>query len=785
MPKSPDRLLTDDRRIFDRADCRYDRVVSATGGGFADGVMRVELRLASGRHASLSVEAVADGTLRLKVWSGRARFEETSPMIAVEELPPQQARYRETEDAFTFAAGKHRFRVEREPFAAYLFDTDGHVFWRVETQDQMVAPPLGLRASPQGEHPFLSWRIENDERLFGLGEKFNKVEKTGTRTTIWTADTCGLNTTDLAYKGVPVLFSTRGWGMMLHSTLRSFWEVGSVSYISGSLLTEDDKVDLFLFAAPSVKALIQKYTDLTGRPLMPPKWAFGVWLSRCQYRSRQETEHAVAGMRERRIPCDVVHIDPMWMKTHYYPVIGVDACDFDWNEEGFPNREEMFRRFAEDGVSVCLWINPYLPEGTRIYKEAAANGYLVKDGGGRPARNEMGQPVGMVDFTNPAAREWWKDHLKALLRDGAAVFKPDYGERVPADCVFHNGKSGADMHNLYLLLYNQAVYEATEEEAGRHLIWGRSGYIGSQRYPGTWAGDTQVKWSAMKCCLRGGLSAGLTGFSFWSHDIGGFTGPKPSAELYTRWAQWGLLSPLSRFHGTTPREPWEYGPEAERIVARYCRLRYSLVPYLLAAAEESCRTGLPMMRHMALEFPGEPNVHTLDDQYMLGGDLLVAPVLVEGDRSRTVYLPDGVWSELDRPTTTHAGPGFAELSAPLSRIPVLVREGAVIPRLAGRPRHLKGGPASRIDVDLYPGTRARAITYKDENVRVRLSGTSTDEEVGLSVKAVPMRVRARFLRVRAEDVRCQWAEAEWKVTRRGTEVRFDARQGAEVTLLRQ
>ncbi|MFO7958624.1 MAG: glycoside hydrolase family 31 protein [Candidatus Brocadiia bacterium] len=786
MSKNIADLLTDDSRIFHREGCEYDWVQKVLGVECDDNVLTARLRLESGKQLKLSVQAVAEGVFRVRAWRGRVKFMDTSPMLAVEELSARPAEYAEQEGCWTLTSGDHGVRITDDPFSVQLLDGDD-VLWRLEAEDRaagaLVAPHLGFRIRDEKAEPFLSWRIENEERLFGMGEKFNKVEKTGTRATIWTADTCGLNTTDLSYMAVPVLFSTKGWGMMLHSSFRNFWEIGSFSYTAGSVLTEDDKLDLFLFAGGSLKHLLERYTELSGRPPVPPKWAMGVWLSRCQYNSREEAETAAAGMRERDIPCDVVHLDPPWMKVHYYPIIGVDACDFDWNEEAFPNREEMFASFAEDGLNVCLWINPYLPEGTDIYEEAKAKGYLAETPSGQPARNEHGQPVGITDFTNPEAKEWWKDHLKELLRAGASVFKPDYGERVPEDCVFHNGKTGAEMHNLYLFLYNQAVFEATVEETGEPIIWGRSGYIGSQRYPGTWAGDTQVSWRAMKCCLRGGLSAGMTGISLWSHDIGGFTGPKPDPELYIRWAQWGLLSPLSRFHGTTPREPWEYGDEAVRVVRRYARLRYALIPYLLAAAEESARSGVPIMRHMALEFPHEPNAHTLDDQYMLGPDLLVAPVLIEGARSRPVYLPEGTWTELERPSVTYQGGRFVEMRAPLGRIPVLVREGAVVPKLSGDPQHLKSGPARRIEVDVYPGPRGKSVTFKDEGVRVRLTGRSRDGDVGLKFKAVPMSIRARFLRVRADAVKAGKLETDWDVTESGTEVKFDAAAGGEVSLV--
>ncbi len=774
-------LLPDDRRIFHRADCRYERATEVLDAEFKSNTLICTLKLGGRKRMKLAVHAVGDTLFRVQGLRGRVAFDETSPMLAVQELPAQQVEFREVEGAFVLTSGKAAVRITRAPFGMALLNARGETLWQIEGDD-MAVQPLGWRTSGDAEHPFVSWRIEQDERLFGMGEKWNKVEKTGTRATIWQADTCGTNSTDLSYKAVPVLFSTRGWGMMLHSSYRNFWEIGDVSYISGSLLTEDDKLDLFLFAGRGLKDLIRQYTGLTGRPNVPPKWAMGVWLSRCQYTSREQAERAARGMRERRIPCDVVHLDPKWMKVHYYPKIGVDACDFDWDEEAFPRPEEMFRQFAEDNFNVCLWINPYLPEGTPIYEEAAAEGYLVQAPDGRPARNDHGQPVGMIDWTNPDAKEWWKDHLKELLRRGASVFKPDYGERVPQDCVFANGRTGAEMHNLFLLLYNEAVFEATAEQTGQRIVWGRSGYIGSQRYPGTWAGDTQVHWRAMRCCMRGGLSAGLTGFAFWSHDIGGFTGPKPSPELYIRWAQWGLLSPLSRFHGTTPREPWQYGQEAEKIVGDYCRLRYRLMPYLLSAARESSRTGVPIMRHMALEFPDEPNVHTLDDQYMLGRDLLVAPVMVAGARSRNVYLPAGRWVDFHRPANVYEGPGFVELPAPLARMPLLVRQGAVIPQLTGNPQHLKAGPAKRLVVDVYPGKGRESVTWQDEGVQVRITALSAPGRASFSVNPAPLKLKVRFLGVAATQVECEGAECTWQVSKQATEVSLDARHGAAVTI---
>jgi alpha-D-xyloside xylohydrolase len=486
-------------------------------------------------------------------------------------------------------------------------------------------------------------------------------------------------------------------------------------------------------------------------------------------------EEVVTRMRELGIPCDVVGLDPLWLKERRRHMR--DACDFVWDEEAYPDPPGFVRWLGERGVKVCLWENPYIWNGTAMYEEGRRKGFLVRNKDGEPARpTENPEDAGIADFTNPAAVRWWQSKHRPFLRMGVAAFKSDYGEAVPADAVMANGKSGREMHNVYPLLYNRAVFEEVRRQRGEAVVFGRSGYAGSQRYPINWTGDSPCTYAGMAAALRAGLSLSLSGIPFWSHDIGGFWNPNgmnpPPSELYIRWAQFGLLSSHARFHGVGPREPWVFGEEAVAIVREFARLRYRLLPYLWGLAHEAL-AGVPVARPLFLEFPDDPMAPHVDLEYMLGPYLLVAPLFNDGGR-RQVYLPSGQW--YDFWTNEQAvGPTWRDTVVPLERVPLYVRGDSIVP-FAPAADFVRQKAWDPIQLDVRLASRA-AFSFANPEQLVELSAEREGDELRLELGDTVQAFEVRFLapgRLRDVRVTGRAADSSWEETNGVTTVRLRA-----------
>lgn len=587
----------------------------------------------------------------------------------------------ETPDRVTLNSGELVVTINRYPFGLRVEYVGRRVLRTSQHLRQVAGFPMAPAMLVRDQHPTLNLELDTDEDITGFGERFSRLVKNGQQFDLRVEDALGTGT-GLTYKPVPVWHSSAGYLGFLNTGARVSCDVGHDKPSVLSLTNDDEAMDLYLILAPTTAERLSVYTQLTGRGPCPPTWAFGYWMGRCRYHSRAEMLEVADGMREAEVPCDVLHLDPDWL------VVDRLNTDFIWNTERFGNRRQFVAELAARGLRLSVWELPYLDPVSPRYGEAAELGYLVKNGvgdiaelGGTPTPD--GRHRALIDFSNPAARTWWQDLHQEFLDDGVAVFKTDFGEGLPDDAALADGTPANHAHNLYPLKYNGAVAEGIARFVDRTpMVWGRSGWAGSQRYPGQWGGDAESTVAGMQASIRGGLSYAVSAPGFWSHDIGGFFGSELSPELYVRWTQFGALSPLMRAHGLRPREPWAFGEQALEICRSWVRLRYSLLPYLWQTATESAERGWPMMRPLDFTEPEDRVARGIDDAFLLGNDLLVAPVCSDSAEpvQRSFYVPAGGWSDLVT-GERYAGPGFFTRACELSQMPLLVRDGAVIPRL--------------------------------------------------------------------------------------------------------
>ncbi|GEM47271.1 alpha-xylosidase [Deinococcus cellulosilyticus] len=565
----------------------------------------------------------------------------------------------------TLTAGKLTARVNRKNYGIE-FLADGKVVTR--------SPSRGtgyIKSEKEGAFVHEQLTLGVGELVYGLGERFTSFIKNGQTVQIWNRD--GGTGSDQAYKNVPFYLTNHGYGVFVNQPEQVDFEVASEKVSRVQFSVPSESLEYFVIYGPSPKEILEKYTQLTGKPALPPAWSFGLWLTTSFTTSYDEgtVNSFLDGMAERDLPLSVFHFDCFWMRAFRW-------CDFEWDPEVFPDPEAMLQRLHDRGLKVCVWINPYIAQRSPLFAEAASKGYLLKRKDGSVWQWDLWQPgMGIVDFTNPEACLWFAAHMKRLTRMGVDSFKTDFGERIPTeDVAWFDGSDPEKMHNFYPYLYNRVVFEALQEETGEAALFARSATAGCQQFPVHWGGDCDSTFESMAESLRGGLSLTLSGFGFWSHDIGGFEG-MPPAELYKRWIAFGLMSSHSRLHGSTSyRVPWLFDDEAVDVLRHFSSLKNRLMPYLFQEAVHTHKTGIPMMRAMMLEFPQDPACHTLDRQYMLGSSLLVAPVF-NPDSVAEYYVPEGIWTDLFTGRTVQGGRWVREQHDFMS-MPLLVKPGTLL-----------------------------------------------------------------------------------------------------------
>lgn len=517
------------------------------------------------------------------------------------------------------------------------------------------------------------------ECIYGFGEKFTTFVKNGQNVEMWNSD--GGTCSDQSYKCVPFYISSNGYGVFVNSSDKVSYEIASDTVSKVSITVPGEEIEYFVIGGENLHEVLSNYTTLTGKPALPPAKTFGLWLS-TSFTTNYDEETITSfidGMAERDIPLQMFHFDCFWMK-------GYEWCNFDWDKTQFPDPPAMLKRLKERGLGICVWINPYIAQRSSLFDEGVKNGYFIKNTDGSVFQCDMWQPgMAIVDFTNPEACEWYASKIRALCDMGVTAIKTDFGERIPTKVKYFSGEDPVKMHNYYTYLYNKLVFNVLKDYYGENqaCLFARSATAGGQQFPVHWGGDCSAEYSSMAETLRGGLSLCASGFGYFSHDIGGFEATA-SPDVYKRWCAFGLMSTHSRLHGSTSyRVPWAYeddtpeNPENACAVLRFfTKLKGRLMPYLFSQAVKTSSTGVPMMRAMVIDFAEDPACLFLDRQYMLGDNLLCAPVLSE-DGVVQYYLPEGKWTDIITGETIEGG-RYVKKKCSYLEMPVLAKPGSII-----------------------------------------------------------------------------------------------------------
>ncbi len=576
----------------------------------------------------------------------------------------------ETAKGVTYSSAYGQIVIQRYPWRIVIKDAKGKILTQTRhladnDSSQVKLLPFNFIKRGQDNSRSINpvFTITNGEKIFGCGESFTKLDKVGQKVHLTVTDPQGPET-DQMYKPVPFFMSNKGYGMFLHTSAPATLDFGATYVGADRIFMADEKMDFFIFLG-TPKDILDEYTNITGKSPMLPLWSFGTWMSRISYFTQEEGLDVAKKLRENKIPADVIHFDTGWF--------GVDwQCDYEFSKERFADPVAMLKSLKEQNFHTCLWQLPYFTPKNRLFQEIIDKGLNVRNAnGGMPYEDAV------LDFSNPEAVKWYQGHIAHLLNEGVSTIKCDFGEAAPLGGFYYSGRTGLYEHNLYPLRYNKALWEVVKRENGEGIIWARSAWAGSQRYALHWGGDAATTNTGMMGDLRGGLSFGLSGFSFWSHDIGGFVTASPE-DIYRRWLPFGFLSSHSRAHGAPPTEPWLISKDFTDAFRQAAELKYRLMPYVYAQAKDCSNRGLPMVRALFIEFPDDPGAWNIEDEYMFGSQILVAPLLESGSE-RVCYLPSGKW--IDYQTGKVYDGGYQTIK--VGKIPcvILVRDGSLIPHV--------------------------------------------------------------------------------------------------------
>ncbi|MBN1882326.1 MAG: DUF4968 domain-containing protein [Deltaproteobacteria bacterium] len=706
-------------------------------------------------ECALRIDLLTPDSYRLRLAQGRQVPAHNTPMISGDSLDNGydedigtglknrrksdfEAIYADEDDRYVISTESLTLHVYKESFRVEVFDAVGDLVARTGSRSHNEFPnandafPLGF---VENRLPKKRLAVENfdlfpGEAIFGLGEYFGPLNRVGQTVSLWHLDATG-NSSPRSYKSIPFFMSSRGYGVFFNDYApMTFW-VGSREVSKIQVAVENDLVDYYFFYGPEPKKVLGSYTALTGRAQVAPRWTLGTWMSRLSYGSQEEVLEVARRLRHEKIPTDVLNLDTNWSTVEW-------ACDWSFDGKRFPDPALMFQELDKMGFKLCLWQIPYVMNTLDISREGKERRAFAKNRG--PFIFVFLGLARVIDFSREEGIRWYREKLKRLFSLGARAVKVDFGEQIEPHQRFLR-YSGRQMHNLYPLLYNKAAFEASQDFFGTKeaVIWARSAYAGSQRYPVHWSGDNSSNYANMPASLRGGLSLGLCGFTYWSQDVGGFVG-LPDDTLYIRWATLSIFQSHIRFHGCPPlfREPWNFSQQTQETVRKILELRYRLIPYIFSESIASAHVGIPLMRTLFFEFPDDPNTLHIDDQFMCGETLLVAPILTESD-TRRLYLPAGYWHDFWTGDLREGGRWYED-TAPPGKIPLYVRGGRFLPMGEVAQYIPFGREALPKKLTLYASPNddpELSCTLHDEAGSIRFEGVMNRDRLDVEVQYEP------------------------------------------------
>lgn len=565
--------------------------------------------------------------------------------------------------------------------------------------------------------------LADDEEFYGLGDKTGYLNKRHYAYDNWNTDNPDPQVESFTrlYKSIPILLGLKNghpYGIFFDNTYRNHIDLGKESNNYYYYSADNGNLDYYVIGGASLKAVVTNYTYLTGRVPMPQKWTLGYQQSRWGYSvSQKQVEKIAENLRKYDLPCDVLHLDIDYMKGYRV---------FTWRKDTYEAPEEFIKKMRKLGFRIITIIDPGVKKDDadyKIYQEGIEKGYFVKATDGTVYVNEVwpGDAV-FPDFGRQKVRQWWAKNCKYLVDLGVSGIWDDMNEpasfrgEIPGDVVFHNEEEASThnkMHNVYGHNMAKATYEGLKKYSGkRPFVITRAAYAGTQKFSTVWTGDNQSLWPHVQMMIPQLCNLGLSGFSFAGTDIGGF-GADTTPELLTRWIEGALFSPLYRNHaalGTRSQEPWVFGEPTLSIYRKYLKLRYRFIPYLYDEFYRETQTGLPVMRPLVLNYENDPHVYNLNDEYMVGEDILTAPVVQQGQTKRAVYLPKGEWIDFWN-GVEYSGGNTILVDAPIDKLPLFIKKDTILP-WGKEVDHISDEPDESMTFRLF-GKKGKYVHYQD------------------------------------------------------------------------